>query len=196
MKKTREPRPTAVVGFVRKSDRHTLDAQATAMARARIVRVYDDLDLCIRQRRRGHGDVVAVHRAMLLADPRDRRKLGGLRRSFRAALDRIEDAGAVVLELDSNLSTAKPRERDRIVRAAEDELARVRRYAQTGRPRRVWSDADRAIMRLHWFSREHRTNADAIEAMHKDGLRVTASQVYKLLGKSGRDLGPNKAKGT
>lgn len=175
-----------IVGYIRKSDRHTLDAQRAAMTRAQIARVYDDLDLCIRQRRRGHGDVIAVHRAMLLADPRDRRKLGGLRAAFRATLDKLEDAGAVLLELDTGLTTANRRDRDQIIRAAEDELGRVRRYSRTGRPHRVWGIDELAVMRLHWFSREHETNEAAVAAMVADGVRVSASQVYKALGASKR----------
>lgn len=179
-----------IVGFVRKSDRRTLEAQRASMARAHVTRVYDDLDLCIRQRRRGHGDVVAVHRLMVLADPKDRRKLGGLRASFRVHLDRLEDAGAVVLELDTGRTSANPRDRDLMIRAAEDELGRVRRYSKTGRPARVWGKEELAVMRLHWFSREHDTNKDAVAAMVRDGVRVSASQAYKALGKSGRELGP------
>lgn len=181
---------TNIVGFIRKNDRRTLDVQREAMERAKITRVYEDLALCIRQRRRGHGDVVAVHRLMVLADPKDKRKLGGLRASFRAHLDKLEDAGAVVLELDTGLTTASPRDRDKMIRAAEDELGRVRRYSKTGRPPRVWGKDDLAVMRLHWFSREHATNKDAVAAMLADGVRVSASQVYKALGKSGRELGP------
>lgn len=179
-------KPQHIVGYIRKSDRHTLDAQRAAMTRAQIARVYDDLDLCIRQRRRGHGDVIAVHRAMLLADPRDRRKLGGLRAAFRATLDKLEDAGAVLLELDTGLTTANRRDRDQIIRAAEDELGRVRRYSRTGRPHRVWGIDELAVMRLHWFSREHETNEAAVAAMVADGVRVSASQVYKALGASKR----------
>ena len=179
-----------IVGFIRASDKRTLAVQKAAMERAKVARVYDDLDLCIKQRRRGHGDVVAVYRLMVLADPRDRRKLGGLRASFRVHLDRLEDVGAVVLELDTGRSTAVPRERDLMIRDAEDELGRVRRYSRTGRPNRAWSAAELAVMRRHWFSREHASNTAAVGAMHVDGVRVSASQVYKALGKSGRDIGP------
>lgn len=183
-----------IVGFVRKSDKRTLAVQQAAMARGQIERVYDDLDLCIKQRRQGRGDVVAVHRLMVLADPRDRRKLGGLRASFRAHLDRLEDAGAVVLELDTGLTTATPRDRDAMVRAAEDELGRVRRFSKTGRPVRVWGKDELAVIRLHWFSREHATNEDAVAAMVRDGVRVSKSQAYKAMGKgSGRVLGPKRS---
>jgi hypothetical protein len=179
-----------IVGFVRESDKHTLDAQRAAMKRARVDKTYTNLDLCIRQRRRNLGDVIAVHRAMLLADPADKRKLGGLRGSFRRNLDRLEAAGAVLLELDTGLTSLKRRDRDAMVRAAEDELGRIRRYSRTGRPNRVWGKDELAVMRLHWFSREHLTNKAAVAAMHADGVRVSMSQVYRALGKSNRELGP------
>jgi hypothetical protein len=181
---------TPMVGFVRQSDKHTLASQEAAMKRAKIAKLYTDLDLCIRQRRRNLGDVIAVHRAMLLADPADKRKLGGLRGSFRRNLDRLEAAGAVLLELDTGLTSLKKRERDAMVRAAEDELGRIRRYSRTGRPNRVWGKDELAVMRLHWFSREHLTNKAAVAAMHADGVRVSMSQVYRALGKSNRELGP------
>lgn len=181
-----------IVGFVRKGDRRTIGAQQAAMERAGVTRVYDDLALCIRQRRKGHGDVVAVYRAMVLADPADKRKLGGMRASFRRHLDKLEDAGAVVIELDTGLSTIDPRQRDQMIRAAEDELGRVRRFSAVGRPRRVWGDDDLAVMRLHWFSREHDTNADAVAAMRAAGVHVSASQAYKALGPSRRELGPKR----
>jgi hypothetical protein len=181
---------TTVVGYIRRGDKRTLPAQKASMERAGIDRIYDDLDMCIRQRRPGVGDVVAVHRATVLADPRDRRKLGGLRGSFRRNLDRIEDAGATLHEIETNRSTANTKERDQIIRDAEDELGRVRRFSRTGRPNRVWGKDEMAVMRLHWFSREHATNKAAVEAMRADGVPVSASQVYKALGKSGRDIGP------
>jgi hypothetical protein len=160
------------------------------MERAGVVKVYDDLALCIRQRRRSAGDVVAVYRAMLLAEPADKRKLGGLRASFRRSLDKIEAAGATIVELDTGLRSAVSRERDQMIRAAEDELGRVRRFTNVGRPKRVWGKDDLAVMRLHWFSREHATNTAAVAAMRTDGLIVSASQAYKALGPSKRERGP------
>jgi len=175
--------PSALkVGFIRKSDTHSLPAQRAAMERAEIVRVYDDWELCLRQRRRGSGDVVAVHKASALADPVDRRKLGGLRASFRRNLDRLEKTGSTLLELSTGLSTAIPSERDQITRAAEDELGRVRRFSHTGRPRRVWTPEQLTIMRLHWRSRDH------------DGVPASASMIFKALGPSGRAIGPKPRK--
>lgn len=182
------------VGFIRKSDKHSLPAQRAAMERAEIVRVYDDWELCLRQRRRGSGDVVAVHKASALADPVDRRKLGGLRASFRRNLDRLEKTGSTLLELSTGLSTAIPSERDQITRAAEDELGRVRRFSHTGRPRRVWSPEQLAIMRIHWRSRDHETNRDAAKAVQADGVPASASMIFKALGPSGRSIGPKPRK--
>jgi hypothetical protein len=181
------------VGFIRQNDKHTLEAQKASMKRAGITRIYTDLALCIRQRRKAERDIVAIHKGMLLADPSDKRRLGGMRGSFWRNLDKLEAAGAVLWEVATNRSTATKRERDLITREAVDDLARTRRYDRAGRPPREWSPSDLAIMRLHWFSREHATNKDAIRAMAADGLHVTESMVLKKMGRSGRSPGPKSS---
>lgn len=185
-------KPSLIVGLIVLSDSCSLAAQEMAMGRAKISPIYYDVEACVLQRRRGSCDVVAVYRAMLLAGKSSKRKPGSLRASFRANLDKLEDAGATVLELDTGRSSADPRQRDLMIRDAEDKLGRVRRYSRAGRPARVWSKGALRVMRLHWFGKHHATNRAAVEAMVADGVMVSASQVYKALGKSGRTRGPKR----
>lgn len=179
------------VGFERKHSRHKLDVQRKLFETHGITRVYSNLDLCIRQRRKGMGDVVAVKRLMLLADPTWPRSKGGLRQSMINALQALEKAGATVLELDTGNRRDDPTVRETMLLRAINELSRSRCIRDvTGRPRRVWSQEQLAIMKLHWESNKHRTNAEAVAAMARDGVKASASQVYKALGKSMRAYGP------
>lgn len=182
---------THIVGYRRKHARHSLPSQTVALEAAGVIKIHDDLDLCIRQRRRRHGDVVAVTRLMLLADPSRRYQAGGMRQALYKAIDAIEAAGATILELETGRSTSDPRQRDQMIRDAIDDLARTRKGTRRpGRPRRVWTDEQRTIMEIHWRDLRHRTNRDAVAQINANGVRCSVSQVIKLLGASGRALGP------
>lgn len=180
-----------IVGYRRKHARHSLPSQTVALEAAGVAKIYDDLDLCIRQRRRRHGDVVAVTRLMLLADPGRRYQPGGMRQALYKAIDAIEAAGATILEIDTGRSTADARQRDQMIRDAVDDLARTRKGTRRpGRPNRVWTAEQRTIMEIHWRDVRHRTNRDAVASINASGVRCSVSQVIKLLGASGRALGP------
>jgi putative ubiquitin-RnfH superfamily antitoxin RatB of RatAB toxin-antitoxin module len=86
------------VGFVREHHKHSLRSQRGLMASHRITKIYDDLALCIQQRRVKQGDVVAVKRLALLADPKQKRRPGGVRQALYKAVDDLEAAGAYVVE--------------------------------------------------------------------------------------------------
>jgi hypothetical protein len=185
-----------IVGFVRPHKRYSERAQRDALQRHGIAKIYTDLDLCIRQRRKGHGDVVAVTRALLLADPRDLRKLGGLRQSMWSALDRIEAKGASVWEIETDRQTSDPRERDVIIRESVETLARTRPNAKPpGRPPATWSDDAKAIMWRHWPSMAYDTDGAALDAINAalaaiDIKAATLKQVKRVCGASGRRGGP------
>lgn len=191
---------STIVGYVRKHPRHSEKAQREALQRHGISKIYTDIDLCIRQRRKGHGDVVAVTRALLLADPRDLRKSGGLRQSMWTAIDRIEAKGAAVWEINTDLRTSDPRQRDAIIRANVDALARTRPNAQPpGRPPATWSDEAKAIMWRRWPSMAYDTDGAALDAINAalaeiDVRAATLKQVKRVCGPSGRRGGPKPRK--
>lgn len=191
-----------IVGFVRKHPRFSERAQRDAMLRHGIAKIYTDLDLCIRQRRKGHGDVVAVARAMLLADPRERRKNGGMRQAMWAALDRIEETGSTVWEVETDRRTSDPRQRDMIIRDNENTLARSRPTARPpGRPAAKWSDEARAVMWRHWPSLAYDTDSEALAAINKALAEIkvrkaTSRQVKRVCGPSGRRGGPKPKRST
>lgn len=175
------------VAFVRRDGKASERAQRQSAREAGISKVYDDMALLLKQRRKAGRDVVAVKRLSLLADRAKRRQRGGLRRSLWDAIDAIEATGSTILELDTNRSTKTRAERDAMIRDALDDLAYSRARSKTiGRPKREWTDAQMAIMRLHWTSNMHVHNEAAVAAMASDGLVVSVSVVTKLLGPSGR----------
>lgn len=184
-----------VVGFERAHSRHPLAEQRRLFALHGVTRVYRDLALCVRQRRKRAGDVVAVKRLMLLADPKHPRQWGGVRQSMREAVQAIERAGATILELDTGRRRDDPAVREDMMLDAINDLSRTRRQHEVpGRPRRTWSAEQVRIMKGHWESNKHLTNEDAAAAVRADGVKATASIIGKLLGKSGRPSGPKPRK--
>lgn len=189
-------RPACVVGFVREHPKreHSEQSQRDALERAGVAKVYTDLALCIRQRRRGHGDVIAVKRLHLLADPKRARVKGGLRRALYDALDAIEAAGGAVLETDTQRVSSDRKQRDAMIRDAVDDLSRTRVTARKiGRPAIEWTKDQQTIMRMHWFSRKHATDRVAFAAILADGVAASMRQVRKICGKSGRAMGPKRS---
>lgn len=184
-----------VVAFERPHSRHPVGEQRRLFDLHDISKIYRDLALCVRQRRKGAGDVVAVKRLMLLADPSFHRSKGGVRQSMREAVLAIEKAGATILELDTGRRRDDPAAREEMMLDAYDDLGRTRRKHEVpGRPRRTWTPEQMEIMRMHWFNLRHATNEAAAKAVRNSGVKATTSIIGKLLGKSGRPSGPKPSK--
>jgi hypothetical protein len=185
-----------IVGFVRTDVRHSLQEQQRLMAVHGITKIYEDLDLCIRQRRKGYGDVVAVKRLALFADPKHLRHKVGMRHSMRAAIEALERAGATILELDTGRRRDDPAVREAMMLDAIDQLSRSRYKSQNiGRPRKEWTPEQKTIMRLHWFDHvRHHSNEAAAAAIRSDGVQASMSQVHKVLGPSRRAAGNPKVR--
>lgn len=185
----------AVVGYIREHPAHRLQEQKRLMDEHGISRVYSDLALCIRQRRAGHGDVVAVKRLMLLADPKHKRARGGMRQSMRSAVAAIEAAGATILEIDTGRRRDDPAVREEMMLDAIDQLSRTRYGSdKIGRPRRVWSEDQLTIMKLYWFDHRIATNQEAGDAIRAAGVKASNSQIFKAIGPSKRVAGNPRAR--
>lgn len=179
-----------IVSFVREDRRISLRAQKKAASDRGIRKVYEDWALCIRQRRAGSGDVIAVKRLYLVADPSKARAKGGMRQSLVNRMAEAETAGAMILEMDTDRRTSKPAEKYAMLNDALDVLAQTRnRSKRIGRPPLKFSDDQMTIMRLHWKSMEHRTNEIAQAAIAADGVKVSIQALTRLLGPSGRKPG-------
>lgn len=55
------------------------------------------------------GTVIELVHAFLLADPRRKKLRGGLQADFRAALERLEKRGAIVVDVDASICSRKHR---------------------------------------------------------------------------------------
>jgi ketopantoate hydroxymethyltransferase len=103
------------------------------------------------------------------------------------AIQLIEAKGAHVIEVESGRSTADRADRDAMIADAIEALTHSgrspRRRDGAGRPAMDVEDTKEAA-RVAWFSREHRTNADAIRA---GPAKWKEWRYYRNFGPSGRD---------
>lgn len=188
-------KPEHIVGFVRATPRHSMQEQQRLMVLHAVFRVYDDIDLCIRQRRKNHGDVVAVTRLLVLADPRRRTTKGGIRQSLIDTVNAIEAAGATIMELETERRRDNPEHREPMLIDAINELSRTRKGTnKIGRPRRVWTDEQLTAMKAIWFDHRILTNIIAAEKIREAGVKATVAQIQKLLGPSQRVAGNPKVR--
>lgn len=188
-------KPEHIVGFIRGTPRHGAQEQQRQMILHAITRIYEDIDLCIRQRRKDHGDVVAVTRLTVLADPRCRTMKGGRRQSLIDTVNAIEKAGATIMELETERRRDNPEHREPMLIDAINQLSRTRKGVnKIGRPRRVWTEEQMTTMKTIWFDHRIVTNLAAAERIREAGIKATAAQIQKLLGPSQRVAGNPKVR--
>lgn len=179
-------------GYVRPLARLTVAGQVEALNRFGIVRerIYvegagpESLEAMTRALRK--GEAVAVVRLHILAPPK-LRTIDRPRRELWAAIQAIEAKGAHIIEVDSGRSTSSKSERDDMIADAIEALTHAgrspRRRDGAGRPPMDVDDTKEAA-RVVWFSREYRTNADAIRA---GPAKWKEWRYYRNFGPSGRD---------
>jgi hypothetical protein len=136
------------------------------------------------------GDVLAVTTLRAIYDPRAGRSP---RRALFRRLHDIEDLQCTIMEISTGRSTANQRDRDTMIAATLDALARSRTGGDAGRPAREWSPAERAIIERHWFSTEHATNARAFAAIKSDAKAAGLATLAKM--KHSQSIGAKNAFG-
>lgn len=150
-------------------------------------RASETLDAAIRALR--PGDLLAVARAYLLVDVRRIRGAAPRREALWSIMGRIEAAGAVLWDVESDRKTATNRTRDAIIRDAIETLARSRVPGiakPRGRPKREWPEATRAALDRHWKSLDHNTDDDALAAIAAEGVVIGKTDAWRIMGASGR----------
>jgi hypothetical protein len=127
--------------------------------------------------------VFAILHLHLLADPKNKRKRGGMRADLWKSLDAIEKRGGVIWELYTGLRTDTKQGRDQMTRGAVETLARGRhkteRGDKRGRPPNEYPADDLRHNKVVWESRKHKTWGQC-EAHFKGGM--TAREAWKLWG--------------
>jgi hypothetical protein len=136
------------------------------------------------------GSVLKLTHAFLLGDPNTTKK-GGTKASFDAAVKAItEQRGGTILDMETNLTTAKPNHRKAIVAVAHDHIARSNQGLSSalngarskGRPK-AWTDPkERQIIWDEWHSTAHKTNVDAVTAATKRiGRKVYYHTMWRVV---------------
>lgn len=119
------------------------------------------------------GTVVKVRHLFLLADPKARRRPGGWRKDLLACIGRLEKAGAVIKDVEMQLTTAKPDHRADMLAVALDQLANNGRTIhllkrRQGRRKRVFPREVEAAVEKIWINtRDYPTDEAAMEAIAK-----------------------------
>jgi hypothetical protein len=138
------------------------------------------------------GDTIAVTKLRAIYAPKGRETP---RQALFRAIHEIEIHGCTIVETSTGLLSAVPRERDKMIAACLDELARSRAGGDAGRPKRELTEDEHALGRRHWFNLEHKTNAAAVAAARAEAkklrmhglLRLRSPQAYtNVFGASGR----------
>jgi hypothetical protein len=143
------------------------------------------------------GTVLKLTHAFLLGDPNTTKK-GGFKASFDAAVEAItERRGGTILDMETNLTTAKPNHRKAIVAVAHDHIARSNQGLSSalngakshGRPK-AWTDPkERQIIWDEWHSVANKTNVDAVKAATK---RIGRDVYYHTMWRVVREMRKEK----
>jgi hypothetical protein len=138
------------------------------------------------------GDTIAVTKLRAIYAPRGKETP---RKAVFRAVHEIEDHGCRIVEISTGLLSSNARDRDKMIAACLDELARSRAGGDAGRPKRELSAAEHALGRKHWFDMRHTTNAAAVAAVRSEAktlrmaglLRLRSPQAFgNVFGPSGR----------
>lgn len=122
-------------------------------------------------------DTLAVVRLRAIYAPRGKLTPA---KALLKAVHEIEDHGCRILEISTGLRSWVMRERDMMIAACRDELARSRSGGDAGRPKRELSPADRELVMRHWVSIEHPTNEAALRAIREEARAAGRREVLRL----------------
>ncbi len=136
------------------------------------------------------GTVIELVHAFLLADPRRKHTAGGMRADFRAALERLEKRGAVVVDVDGQICSRKHRKA--MLALVDADLARSSRGAKSatngarskGRPEADFTLAQYEAAEAIWGNtKKYPEWKDARAALAKivspNGQKFTADRAHK-----------------
>jgi hypothetical protein len=138
------------------------------------------------------GDTIAVTKLRAIYAPKGRETP---RQALFRAIHESEIHGCTIVEISTGLLSSVARERDKMIAACLDELARARAGGDAGRPKRELTKDEHALGRRHWYDLQHKTNAAAVAAARAEAkklrmhglLRLRSPQAYtNVFGASGR----------
>jgi hypothetical protein len=141
------------------------------------------------------GTTVKLFRAYYLADPRNRKKKGGMRADALATLRRLcckppNGQGAVVKDVETGLSTAEPAQKAAIVALIKDQSVRDGKglksaengaNSKRGRVARSFPNDEMRDAKAAWRNVKDYPTWDAVKPVLPKGF--TVHRAYKLWGK-------------
>lgn len=136
------------------------------------------------------GTVIELVHVFLLADPRKKRIVGGMKADLKAAIAKLVDKrGGVIVDVDAGLTTEKAGHRQALMALAEDQIGRSNKGLKSalngakskGRPVEKFDAYELKNAKAVWRNvKDYPTWPDAAAAMPEG---FTTARAYKLWGK-------------
>ena len=132
------------------------------------------------------GNIAGVTRLHVLTDPKVGKKKGQ-RLALYAAVDTIENQGAIIEEVDTGRLSSDRKQRDAMIREAAEIVTKGGRGLKSaenglkgGRPKKKFTDAETGEARRVWENRKIKTWTDARAKLPRG---FSTARAYKLFGK-------------
>lgn len=171
------------IGFIRPHGRISEKLQRAALTEDGVKGIVDDRSAI--ERMACHGRVFKVRHLFLFADPKARKR-GGWRKDLMAFMGRVEDKGAIIKDVDLQLTTEKPSHRSAMLLQAIEQLASNGRTVhlkgkRTGRKATAFDAAALRDAKSAWRNVKDYPTWEAVAKALPEGF--TTARAYKFFGK-------------
>jgi hypothetical protein len=136
------------------------------------------------------GDVIELVHVFLLADPRKKHVVGGMKANLKAAIALLVDKRqGIISDADTGLTTETPGHRKAIMALAEDQIGRSNKGLKSalngakskGRPMASFTPMELKDAKASWRNvKDYPTWGDVAKALPEG---FTTARAYKLFGK-------------
>jgi hypothetical protein len=171
------------IGFIRPHPRIKEGVQRSALTADGVKGIVDDREAI--ERMAVKGRVFKVRHLFLFAEPKARKR-GGWRKDLLDFMGRVEDKGAIIKDVDLQLTTEKPSHRSAMVLQAIEQLANNGRTVhlkgkRQGRKATTFDAATLRDAKAVWRNVKEFPRWEDAEAALPEGF--TPARAYKLFGK-------------
>jgi hypothetical protein len=168
------------IGFIRPHGRISEKVQRAALTEDGVKGIIDDRDAI--ERMACKGRVFKVRHLFLFAEPKARKR-GGWRKDLLDFMGRVEDKGAVIKDVDLQLTTEKPSHRSAMVLQAIEQLSNNGRTVhlkgkRTGRKALTFTAEQLREAKAVWRNVKDYPTWEAALAAMPEGF--TTARAYKL----------------
>jgi hypothetical protein len=170
------------IGFIRPHPRIKEGVQRSALNEDGVKGIIDDRDAI--ERMACKGRMFKVRHLFLFAEPKARKRRGGWRKDLLDFMGRVEDKGAVIKDVDLQLTSEKPSHRSAMVLQAMEQLSSNGRTVhlkgkRSGRKRLVFSPAEDQQAQMAWLNvRKFPTDADVTKVLPKGFTVYRARRLF------------------